>query len=117
MNYDHIGGFIAVMLAILILYTEYRIKRFEWREWVRHLNKLPCKCGCKNFSEVTKSVDGGVVSEYEVICVECFANVNYWAYGGMMGPETYTECVSWWWHKNKCKISAILHRHKTFNPK
>jgi len=41
-----------------------------------------CKyCGGIHFLEMTKAVDSGYTSEFEIVCWSCSATVAYWAYG------------------------------------
>lgn len=91
MDYDHIGGFIALALGILIIYAEYRIKQDDFQSWFWELNIIPCKCGCKDDHWNVKDTVSGHVCEAEVICDNCGAVVNYWAYGNTEFPVTYTE--------------------------
>ena len=93
MSYNYIGGIVALFLAFLLLYGEYRIKRFEIRGWFHALNMIPCKCGCKDGHWNVKATDAGFVSEAEVVCDKCGKIVNYWAYGNLEYPETYTTLI------------------------
>lgn len=38
-------------------------------------------CGGKEFNEVVKDREGGIVLEYEVRCRSCTVMCSYWAYG------------------------------------
>jgi len=49
-------------------------------------NPLKCeKClSAKPFKQVTKSIDGGCVSEFEALCQDCGHQMGYWSYGSWM---------------------------------
>ena len=42
---------------------------------------LGCGAEPKDFKDVVKSIDGGIISEYEVKCEKCEYTVGYWSYG------------------------------------
>lgn len=76
----------------MIIMRKYIKSRFK--EW----NKRSCsRCGCKE----TKDIDHvlyteSIVGEYTIVCATCGHNMNYWAQGCTMEPETKTEYVKFW---------------------
>lgn len=62
----------------------------KFRESLHVLNMIPCECGCKDDHWNVKDQIEGIVCEAEVVCDNCGKIVNYWAYGNLEFPETYT---------------------------
>lgn len=68
------------------------------KTWLRRMNRIPCiKCGSRKTKEVALDHINYIVCESEIVCAECGAHINYWAYGNLQEPETYTEL----WHRAK----------------
>lgn len=64
-------------------------------EWFIDANMIPCSCGSKDDHWNVKDSIEGIVCEAEVVCDNCGKVVNYWAYGNLESPETYTELIKW----------------------
>lgn len=64
------------------------------KEKLRVLNMIPCECGCRDDHWDVKDTMEGLVCEAAIICDNCGKQVNYWAYGCLEYPETYSELIA-----------------------
>ena len=79
------------------------------KAWLRRLNKIPCKCGCRE-TKIGKEYlldTYGPVCEYEILCAKCGTIVNYWAYGYLEFPVTWTERFWYNWNIIKGHYSRV----------
>jgi len=69
---------------------------------------IPCfKCGCTDTDSITKDTINYMASEVEIVCRNCRHPVNYWAYGTLMEPETFSELL-------RCKRYPVWLRFQIF---
>ena len=82
------------------------------RNWLSEINFIACECGCKSRVSANEVLldTYGPICEYELRCTNCNKIVNYWAYGSLQYPETYTEQISYHWHYFKCRLLNIKYR-------
>lgn len=63
--------------------------------WLHTLNMRRCpKCGSRDDHWEVVDIINGIVCEAKIICDDCGAFVNYWAYGHCEYPETYTGLLA-----------------------
>lgn len=72
---------IARQLLLRARVDDYKPRRFDDHYTIGNAPMSCPFCGSYQFDHDVKSVDGGVVSEYELNCQQCLAPVGYWAYG------------------------------------
>lgn len=80
--------------------------------WFRSLNYIKCECGCSTTVSANEILldTYGPVCEYELRCTNCDKMVNYWAYGYLQYPETYTDLIAYKWHRFKSQLLNIKYR-------
>lgn len=77
--------------------------------WFRSLNYIKCECGCRSQVSVNEILldTYGPICEYELRCTNCGKTVNYWAYGYLLYPETYTDLIVYKWHNFKSYLLNV----------
>lgn len=72
-----------IIRALLILHgVRYQQLRRHTDHYTWSNAPMSCyRCGSTSFRNTTKSIDGGVVSQYVLHCKDCDTEVGYWAYG------------------------------------
>ena len=65
------------------------------RKFLKHINVVPCKCGCREKELSGTDWIEGHMCEADVLCKNCGAWRNEWAYGSYHYPDTY---IGWLIH-------------------